>query len=33
MVAGLSMGAALTLWIALRHLEVVGIVCINHGPT
>ena len=28
-VAGLSMGAALTLWLALRHLEVVGIVCIN----
>ena len=28
-VAGLSMGAALTLWIALRHQEVGGIVCIN----
>jgi carboxylesterase len=28
-VAGLSMGAALTLWIALRHPEVVGIVGIN----
>jgi len=28
-VAGLSMGAALTLWIALRHREVAGIVCIN----
>ena len=28
-VAGLSMGAALTLWIALRHAEIVGIVCIN----
>ena len=28
-VAGLSMGAAVTLGIALRHLEIVGIVCIN----
>ena len=28
-VAGLSMGAELTLWLALRHPQVVGIVCIN----
>jgi carboxylesterase len=28
-VAGLSMGAALTLGLALRHLDVAGIVCIN----
>ena len=28
-VAGLSMGGALALWTALRHVEVVGIVCIN----
>jgi carboxylesterase len=28
-VAGLSMGAALTAWLAARHPEVAGIVCIN----
>lgn len=28
-VAGLSMGGALTLWTALQHPEVVGLVCIN----
>jgi carboxylesterase len=28
-VAGLSMGGALSLWAALEHPEVVGIVCIN----
>ncbi|HEU4842015.1 MAG TPA: alpha/beta fold hydrolase [Ilumatobacteraceae bacterium] len=28
-VAGLSMGGSLTLWAALEHPEVVGIVCIN----
>jgi carboxylesterase len=28
-VVGLSMGGALTLWTALRHPEVAGIVCIN----
>jgi carboxylesterase len=28
-VAGLSMGGALTVWTALQHPEVVGIVCIN----
>jgi carboxylesterase len=28
-VAGLSMGGSLTLWTALRHPEVAGIICIN----
>ena len=28
-VAGLSMGGALTLWLASRHPEIVGIVCVN----
>ena len=28
-VAGLSMGGALTLWLAARHPELAGIVCIN----
>ena len=28
-VAGQSMGGALTLWLAARHPEIVGIVCIN----
>ena len=28
-VAGLSMGGALTLWLASRHAELAGIVCIN----
>ena len=28
-VAGLSMGGALTLWLAARHPEVAGIVCVN----
>ena len=28
-VAGLSMGGALTLWLASRHPEIAGIVCIN----
>jgi carboxylesterase len=28
-VAGLSMGGALTLWTALQHPEIAGIVCIN----
>lgn len=28
-VAGLSMGGSLTLWTALRHPEVAGIVCVN----
>src|SRR5436190_3273338 len=28
-VAGLSMGGSLTLWTALQHPEVAGIVCIN----
>src|SRR3954447_11215780 len=28
-VAGLSMGGALTIWTAIQHPEVAGIVCIN----
>jgi carboxylesterase len=28
-VAGLSMGASLTLWLATRHPEIAGIVCVN----
>lgn len=28
-VAGLSMGGALTLWLASRHPEIAGIVCVN----
>jgi|HigsolmetaAR202D_1030399.scaffolds.fasta_scaffold39382_2 carboxylesterase len=32
-VAGLSMGGTLTLWTALRHPEVAGIVCINPATT
>lgn len=32
-VAGLSMGGSLTLWAALEHPEVVGIVCINPATT
>src|SRR4249920_484284 len=28
-VAGLSMGGALTLWVAGQHSEIAGIVCIN----
>ncbi len=28
-VAGLSMGGSLTLWCALRHPEIVGLVCVN----
>lgn len=28
-VAGLSMGGALTLWLASRHPEVAGVVCVN----
>ena len=28
-VAGLSMGGALTLWLAARHPEIAGIVCVN----
>jgi carboxylesterase len=28
-VGGLSMGGALTLWLALRHPEIVGLVCVN----
>jgi carboxylesterase len=32
-VAGLSMGGSLTLWTALQHPEVAGIVCINPATT
>jgi carboxylesterase len=28
-VAGLSMGGALALWLAARHSEIVGVVCVN----
>lgn len=28
-VAGLSMGGSLTLWLALRHPEILGLVCVN----
>ena len=28
-VAGLSMGGSLTLWTALQHPEIAGIVCVN----
>src|SRR6476620_5627304 len=28
-VAGLSMGGSLTIWLATRHPEIAGIVCIN----
>ncbi len=28
-VGGLSMGGALALWTALRHLDIVGLVCVN----
>ena len=32
-VAGLSMGGSLTLWTALQHPEVAGIICINPATT
>jgi carboxylesterase len=32
-VAGLSMGGSLTLWTALQHPEVAGLVCINPATT